>query len=452
LMPPLGGTEQTLTEATDVWGISWTPDGKWLVVGARDSTREALGIWAISVDTRERRRLTSFPGGSHSSFILGDYYPSVSPDGRTLAFARDTNNCLGGLYVLGLTRELRPDGEPRSVTEQRYGALAGVTWAANGREIVYAAGGAAIQSLWRVSASGEHAPKRLPYALPAAQFPAIARTLPRLAYSWFVNNVNLWRLDVRKQERRMHIGTSYANGSPDYSPDGRKIAFQSNQSGNWEVWSCDADGSACQQLTRFNGPQCGSPRWSPDGKWLALDSRSEGQPEIYVMAADGGQPRRVTNDPASDILPSWSADGLWVYFTSDRSGQYELWKVPKDGGEAVRITRAGGYDSHASLDGRSIYYSKPSQQTLFRTAADGSDEEQVLPAAACHDVTANGIYFFAPGGLAINRLDFTTGKIGTLATLDKPGGCLTVSPDEAFIVWGQTDRATVDLRLVEHFR
>ena len=95
----------------------------------------------------------------------------------------------------------------------------------------------------------------------------------------------------------------------DYSPDGRKIAFQSNRSGNLEVWTCDADGSNCQHLTSFNGPQCGNPRWSPDSKWLALDSRSEGQPEVYVMAADGGQPRRMTIHPADDAVPSWSADG-----------------------------------------------------------------------------------------------------------------------------------------------
>ena len=129
---------------------------------------------------------------------------------------------------------------------------------------------------------------------------------PARLHAGGIYNTNLWRLDTRTGEREMLIGSTYDNRIPQYSPDGRKIAFQSNRSGNVEVWTCQADGSNCQQLTSFGGPQCGTPRWSPDGRWLALDSRSEGQPEIYVIAADGGTPRRMTNHPADDIMPSWS--------------------------------------------------------------------------------------------------------------------------------------------------
>ena len=103
------------------------------------------------------------------------------------------------------------------------------------------------------------------------------------------------------------------------------------------MWTCDADGSNCLQLTSFGGPQCGTPRWSPDGRWLALDARVEGSSEIYVMAADGGTPRRVTTPSkgVSNYIPSWSRDGHWIYFTSNRSGRHEIWKVPVAGGKPV---------------------------------------------------------------------------------------------------------------------
>lgn len=66
------------------------------------------------------------------------------------------------------------------------------------------------------------------------------------------------------------------------------------------MWTCDADGTNCQQLTFFEGPQGGAPRWSPDGRWIAFDSRVEGKAQIYVIPSDGGRPRRVTGGDSTE--------------------------------------------------------------------------------------------------------------------------------------------------------
>jgi Tol biopolymer transport system component len=276
-------------------------------------------------------------------------------------------------------------------------------------------------------------------------------------YTWQVVNRNLWRLDARTGERRTLISSTYYSEHAQYSPDSRKIAFQSNRSGNWEVWTCDADGSNCQQLTSFGGPQCGTPRWSPDGRWLALDSRSEGQSEIYVIAADGGPPRRATVSPTfSNTRPSWSRDGRWIYLSSDRSGRNEIWKMPVDGGQAVQVTRSGGAGALESPDGKYIYYVKePGPPGLFRMPAEGGEEMQVLPAITRwfhFGITAKGVYF-TTDRRTIQFLDAATGKVTALATLDKPAiGTMCVSPDDAYVVWDQLDRNTQDLMLVENFR
>jgi Tol biopolymer transport system component len=276
-------------------------------------------------------------------------------------------------------------------------------------------------------------------------------------YTWGVFNANLWRLDTRTAERKMLIGTTYASGIPQYSPDGHKIAFQSERSGSREVWTCDGDGANCQQLTSFGGPQSGTPRWSPDGRWLALDSRVEGWSEIYVIAADGGTPRRATNlPPFSNTRPSWSHDGRWIYFTSDRSGLNEIWKMPAGGGQAVQVTRSGGAAALESPDGKYIYYMKePGPPGLFRMPVEGGEEKRVLPGIGFwpdFGVTAKGVYF-SPDRRTIQLLDTATGKVSTLATLDKPmGEGICVSPDDAYVVWGQVDRNTQDLMLVEGFR
>jgi len=451
LISPLGGPERTLAEMIDVEGLCWTPDAKWLVFSERDA-EEHTTISAIEVETAERRRLTTFQtkGLATQGQAMGDSRPAVSPDGRMLAFFRG-GNFVYDVHVLALTPDLRPAGEPSQITGNHYASVGGFAWTANSREVVYAAGGVRTKSLWRMSVSGRQRPERLPIATPDASFPAVAHKTSRLVYAWLMLNVNLWRLDLQTGERRMHIGSTYESRIPSYSPDGSRIAFQSNRNGNWEVWTCDAaDGSNCLPLTSFGGPQCGSPKWSPDGRRVALDSRVEGWSEIYVIAADGGTPRRVTNTPGfNNVRPRWSADGRWLYFDSDRSGDWEIWKMPADGGQAAQVTRAGGAGAHSSPDGRYIYYSKASG--IFRMPSEGGQEEQMLAGiGGLIGVTAKGVYFIAAGTLKIR--DAATGDVRTLATGVVARGGACISPDDRYVVWAPVDPATTDLMLVENFR
>jgi hypothetical protein len=190
-----------------------------------------------------------------------------------------------------------------------------------------------------------------------------------------------------------------------------------------------------------------------------MDSTKEGQFEIYVVAADGGTPRRITFHPAVDMIASWSHDGLWIYFASDRSGQYQIWKAPKEGGEPVQVTRSGGHMAFESPDGKYLYYNKSSQPGLFRMPAQGGEETQILqelPSTAggiwaSFGVTSKGIYFLRDRK-TIQFFETATGKISTLAALDKSALELCVSPDDAYVVWSQLDRLSTDLMLVEGFR
>jgi len=478
LIPPLGGPERWLADVsgTPGGGLGWTPDGKWLAFPQMDSPLGS-SIWAIAIDTGERRRLTTFvTRAGEGRYALGDYGPSFSPDGRSLAFCRKVHDSVYKLYVQPLTRDLRPDGEAKLVTDRPYAGFdRSLIWTPDGQDLVYAAG--VPQSLWRVAASGRQAPRRLSFP-GAATGPAITRTPPRLAYVWWLTNANLWRLDVHTGKRKLLISSASSlfdrNLRPQYSPDGRKIAFDSFRTGDPEVWTCDADGANCQQLTKFAGPWDEGPRWSPDGHWIALDSRASGNPEVYVIAADGGSPRRLTNSPDSNVHPSWSHDGRWIYFASDRSGRYEVWKMPRDGGEAIQVTHAGGFVTFESADGKYLYYTKFNLRgpvPLFRMPAGGGEEVQIVPRIESYDlfcVTSKGVYFVPPPPDAntIQFLDSASGKVSRLATLDKQAagayrsaildkpvaGGLAVSPDDAYVVWSQIDRNTFNLMLVEGFR
>jgi serine/threonine protein kinase/Tol biopolymer transport system component len=468
VIPPLGGPERTIADLTGTADVTaWTPDGKWIAFPRMDSPISS-SIWAIEIDTGELRRLTTFTtkaggagyGAGGWDRSLGDSAPSFSPDGRSVAFWRQVSDSVFELRVQPLTGDLRPAGEAKLVAGRVPGLPdGGAAWSSNGRELVYSAG--FPQFLWRVSASGLQTPRRLSY--PAAALEVhIARNLPRLVYPWSVVNTNLWRLNVHTGERKPLISSFSSvwgkNIHPQYSPDGHKIAFDSDRTGDREVWTCGADGANCQQLTNFAGAIGGNPRWSPDSHWIVLDSRASGNPEIYVMPADGGALRRLTNSRCNNMVPSWSRDGHWIYFASDRSGRYEVWKVGIDGGEAVQVTSTGGYEAQESPDGNYLYYTKFTPQglnPLLRMPVNGGEAVQVLPGVGIFCVTSKGIYFMSPepGRNAIQFLHNESGKVSTLASPGKRLETgLAVSLDDAYVVWSQVDRETVNLMLVEGFR
>ena len=458
LVPSIGGPERRLAKA-DValvtWPhICWTPDARWLVVSMRDSPNEPYGIWLLSVETGERHRLLPPPATTmHPGEITqGDFAGGLSPDGRVLAFARSVETFVFRLYTVRLTRDFKPEGTPQLLVGRSCTLPAGMAWASN-RDIVYSVG----PRLWRMRV-GARSPELLSWTAPGSMMPAVAPARHLLAYAVGSMSGRLWRMDLRTGERRIIVDSRHYQCESQYSPDGRKVAFESENSGNPEVWTCDADGSSCQRLTFLEGGLVGSPRWSPDGRWIAFDSRAEGKPQIYVIASDGGSPRRLTSGNAQNQVPGWSRDGRWIYFESDRSGQWRIWKVPVEGGAAVQVTQHEGGAAFESVDGRYLYFTSTVNNggPLFRMPVAGGPETEVAPKVwhwGSLGITAKGVWFLSdPKTLRV--IDAATGRITTVARAEKYlfGWDINVSPDNTHAVFSENENAGSDLMLVENFQ
>jgi hypothetical protein len=144
------------------------------------------------------------------------------------------------------------------------------------------------------------------------------------------------------------------------------LLFTSMRGGDGaKIWVCDSDGSNPVQLTHF-AVDTGSPRWSPDGRYIAFDSDEAGQGDIYIIPAEGGPARRFTPDDSHEDLSSWSRDGLWIYFESNRTGQFQLWKAPFPSGRPVQVTQDWGKDALESPDGKFVYYAKEDHPGIWR--------------------------------------------------------------------------------------
>ncbi len=143
--------------------------------------------------------------------------------------------------------------------------------------------------------------------------------------------------------------------SPAWSPDGRKLAYVSFETGNSAIYIQDLVTGSRERVSSFRGINSG-PAFSPDGSKLALTLSRSGNPEIYVMDLGSKALTQITNHFGIDTAPVWSPDGRSLFFTSDRGGQPQVYEAPASGGGATRVTFEGRYNSDPSVsfDGKKI--------------------------------------------------------------------------------------------------
>jgi TolB protein len=144
--------------------------------------------------------------------------------------------------------------------------------------------------------------------------------------------------------------------SPAWSPDGRKIAYVSFESGNSNIYVQDITTGARQLVESHSKGINSAPAWSPDGSRLAVSLSFPGNPELYVLDLASRHETRLTTNFAIDTEPFWSPDGQSIYFSSDRSGRSQIYQMPAGGGAATRVSFQGQNNGKASVsyDGKQI--------------------------------------------------------------------------------------------------
>jgi Tol biopolymer transport system component len=230
--------------------------------------------------------------------------------------------------------------------------------------------------------------------------------------------------------------TAIENSYPFWSPDGGRIVFHSNRSGNRDLYVINADGSGLTRLTD-NPAGDGTPAWSPDGARIVFQSDRDGNDEIYVMRSDGSQPVNLTRNLASDSHPYWSPDGTRIIFNSNRDDgeNDEVYTMKADGTDLRRLTRNDIWDTYASWspDGRKIAFRRRLKEP--GVGSDGkpiplNSEIFVMDADGSHAVnlTRNPAFDGYPAWTPDGRIVFASNRSGAfqILTMDAQGGDLRV--------------------------
>jgi serine/threonine protein kinase/tricorn protease-like protein len=469
LVSPLGGpgSDRKLGDFLAAMGTpSWSPDGRWLAVArARPGQVPPPGVDS-GVPVSEGLYLLPVQGGEPRPIPLpeaGDALnPRFSPDGRHLAYY----SCVGfscHVDVVQLGADFVPKGPPRRLTRRPVFRFGGLTWTRDGKSLVFVEQG--IRRLWRVALEGTKPPTPIELDSLGATGPNAAASRDRLVFVREMRNVDIYRFETGRPAEPA-LASSYWDSNPHFSPDGRRVAFESERSGEaHEIWLADPDGTNAVQLTRGPGVWQGSPRWSPDGRRIAFDSQGEdGHWDIWTIDADGGSARRLTQGPGDENVPAWSRDGRFVYFGSrPGGGPADLWRIPAAGGTEERVTHGGGAISEESMDGKTLFFTRTFEwSTLLALPLAGGPERPLVDCVAGFAVGRDGVYYLGCGDepdrpfptrpeTPLVLLDPATGRERLLGK-PGPGGRLTVSPDGKTVLFTKSVGEGTDLMMIENFR
>lgn len=460
--PSSGGREKLITPVQSLRPeslgrqLTWCSDGS-MFIADRESESRPFRIFRV-LPNGARAVLMTPPDGS-----LGDSDPTCSPDAAQLAFVRTAKSwSVKDVQVVALGGT---SNRPLQLTNVHSG-ITGMAWL-NSHELVFSSSHAGSPALWtadleagnisRVNASGN------------VMYPTTAAGI--LAFSQIAESSNIWALD---HVDKPPAGTPYQliastgrDASPQISPDGRTLVFASSRVGTFEIWVADADGRNPMRLTSFNkNPGAGSPRWSPNGSRIAFDCRINQNTAIYLMNRTGGGLVKLTDSASEEAVPTWSRDGSAIYFTSNRSGDHQIWKMPANGGRPVQITWTGGFIGFEGPDGF-LYYvkSRDSGSGIWRRALAGGGETIVVPGFqplfwSFWALQPNGIYYInatGTNGELASALEFQSfsgrstiiARLGNLRRIAFPG--LAISSGGDRILYSQIDRRTAEIMMMRPY-
>ncbi len=355
---------------------SYSPDGRHLAFDALLAGGQR--VWVTDTRGRNPRQVTS-----DSSEAVVHTQARWSPDGSKLVFRR-IEKTKSDIAVA--------DAETRAITRvtDDYVFDTDPTWSPDGRSIYFSSYRGGGLNIWRVPVGATGAPDRPAEQLTTGAGDDVQSTLApdgrRLVFAVLGINSDLWRLPVSPETGRATgmpepvLATTRVESRGAWAPDGRRMAFNSDRTGEMNLWVRDSSGGVRQVTSGPGGDY--QPMWSPDGSALVFFSARGGNTDIWRVDLGDSSLTRLTDDRALDTNPFYSPDGRHIAFVSDRSGRSEVWLMNPDGSDQRQLASVGcwGHFLVWTRDSRAVVFrgEKESKTEIFRVDI-ASGELRMLP-------------------------------------------------------------------------
>ena len=371
--------------------------------------------------TLQFRLLSTFPG-SHRA-------PSLSPDGRMLAFVDDAS-AVPQIWVKPVG-----EGDPVQITSGEPAART-PRWSPKGDQIVFER---IRQGIWSVPPLGGAARRLFERGSCASFFPDGERLV-------FDRGSELWiaRLDGSETHRvegvQDNFYSFYLSHCATVSPDGRSLAYFQPQWGpHGDFWIIPASGGTPRRLTS-DVSIGGGAVFSRDGRFLIVSSTRGGSQTLWRVPIAGGAPEPLTTGAGEDVEPELSADGRTLVYSNARSSHAVMLLDTKTGAQRELVERRTHTNGAVfSGDGSRIAFFSFTEENeqLFTVGADGRDLRQVtrgLPGRYIMPRFAPdspSLYFFTHEPPSLRRVASSGGRAETVIHGWLWGQVLGAWPDPA---------------------
>jgi len=386
-----GGTAQTLGDATLAHGESWSNQGT-----IAFSPGTASFLQQVSEAGGPLQQLTRLKTGE-----VSHRWPEFLPEGKAFLFVASTSSfnwtnsqVAVQTFGTGERRNLIP-----AATHPRYASSGHLVYSQGGSlmavpfdaqrlavtgaavpvvenvshsptsgaaqysisttgSLVYVPGGVQENQRVLVSVSRNGAEQRAAAPERGYMFPRISPDGQRVAVGIAEHETQLWLYDLSREALTRFTFEGNVNLNAAWTPDGKRIAFQSSKEGPPNIYWQRADGSG--ELERLTTSEYAHVpmSWSPDGQLLAfIEVNPSTQRDIWIVRMSDRKAQPFLKTRFDESVPRFSPDGRWLAYTSNESGRYEIYVQPYPGpGGKWQISTEGGTEPAWNLNGRELFY------------------------------------------------------------------------------------------------